>query len=298
MSGKQTYKKQRLAVLAEWEELQMLTQKRRIKRFRRAVLELQQKGRGAIVCSAELSNHHVEGQWFIVDIESWKRAPWFSLWNPNLELDANEHKYVYIKINESYTGKYSLGHLQINKPGLDIYGLWYLTPDEFQILAPLLFYQEHNYSWLQEQVSLDADGNPHGHHYQCHSYGPRTLAELARRVATYRHGQITWGDSKCINAYFGKLMFLTMEQSRAYYAYHKKTYGNEPEKQYAFDEEGIPRPRYYSGLFDSDVKHDKLYLKLTGCSMESVRNRSLLLQMRYSNFIHKRNPKIELPPDP
>lgn len=280
--AKLSYKERRLAELAEWEHLQELTQKRRNSRFQRAVWELQEKGRGAIVCPAEISKHYVEGQWFIVDIESWKQMEWFSLWKPNQELDSKEQKYVYIKINSSYTGKTSLRHLQINKPGLNIYGLWYLTPDEFQILAPLVFYSRENYSWLQEQVSLDADGNPHGHHYQCHSYGPRTLDEMARRIATYHHGQITWGDSKNINAYFGKLMFLTMEQSQAYDAYHKKTYGNEPEKLYALDKEGIPCPRFYSGLFDSDVKYDKKYLKLTGPSMENLVNRRSLLEQRYA----------------
>jgi hypothetical protein len=279
-----SYKESKLAELAVWEELQILTQERRIRRFRRAVWELQQKGKGAIVCPAELSNHYEEGQWFIVDIESWKRAPWFSLWNPNLELDANEHKYVYIKINRMYTGQYSLNHIQINKPSLDIHGLWYFTPTDFDVLSPFLFYHESKYTWIQEQVSLDADGNPHGNHYQGDSFGSRTrtLAEMARRIATYKHGQITWGDFKAIDAYFGKLMFLTMEQSRAYYAYYKKTYGNEPEKKYAFDEEGIPRPRYYSGLFDSDVKYYKQYLELTGISMESMLNRRLLLEQRYA----------------
>lgn len=282
---KQTYKKRKLAVVAEWEELQALTQQRRNYRFRKAFQELQRKGQGAIVCAAEIADHWVEGQWLLVEIETWKQAPWFSRWPPNLELDSGEHKYVYIKINSSYTGKYSLKHLQLNKPNLGIHGLWYFTQTDFDILAPLLLYPEHNYSWLHEQVSLDADGNPHGHHYQCHRYGVRSLADMPWKIATYHHGQITWGDSKVIDAYFGKLMFLTMEQSSAYYAYHKRTYGNDPKKPYSFDKDGIPYPSNYSGLFDTDIPSNKKYLEITGLTKKSLEDRRLLIQLR-ADYLH------------
>jgi hypothetical protein len=274
-----SYKQSRINELQEYLTLIELARKRRQSRFRRALSYLQEKGQGAILCPSSIEGDHYESQWFLVDKKTWKQTEWFERWKANTRVAFEDIEYIYIKLNESYTGAYHLPNFQINKPSTHIYGLWYLTPTELLSLSTLIFYPTYN--WISLQVPIDVSGLPHGELVQNDIYR-RDKADGGEVIIRFDHGRILWSKSTIIDAYFHNLMFFNEKMRTQYLSYHKATYGNEPKLEYRFDKDGIPGPIYFSGLFTTDIPRYTKYLALTGLSKHSITNRCILLDMRYS----------------